>query len=173
MTSRGASRIRTAKRARIEPLAAEVLGQSRQTVKLLMAAGALILWIACVNIAGLCVARVLARRRELAIRQALGGGSWRLVRAVLSENLVLGSAGGTLGLALAAALQSALRVILPSDFPRLHEIGLSASGALFAIAVALAASLVAGLVPALRQLRVDPRDALSEDHRTGSAAREA
>jgi len=82
-------------RARIEPLAAEVLGQSRQTVKLLMAAGALILCIACVNIAGLCVARVLARRRELAVRQALGGGSWRLVRAVLSENLVLGAASGS------------------------------------------------------------------------------
>ena len=160
-------------RARIEPLAAEVLGQSRQTVKLLMAAGALILCIACVNIAGLCVARVLARRRELAIRQALGCGSWRLVRAVLSENLVLGAAGGTLGLALAAALQPALRVILPSDFPRVHEIALSASGAVFAIAVAFAASQVAGLVPALRQTRVDPRDALSEDHRTGSAAREA
>src|SRR5438034_11442302 len=99
-----------------------------------MAAGGLILCIACVNIAGVGVARGLARRRELAIRQALGGGSWRLARAVLSENLVLGLAGGALGLALAAALQPALRVILPSDFPRLHEIGLSASGALFAVA---------------------------------------
>ena len=160
-------------RARVEPLAAEVLGRSRQTVELLIAAGTMILCIACVNIAGLCVARVLARRRELAVRQALGGTAWRLVRAVLCENLVLGAAGGVLGLALAASLLPALRLIIPADFPRLQEIGLSSSGAVFAIAVAMATSLVAALVPAFRQTRFNPRDALSTDERTGSAAREA
>ncbi|HEV8261955.1 MAG TPA: ABC transporter permease, partial [Burkholderiales bacterium] len=120
-------------RARVEPLAAEVVGKSRQTVGLLVAAGLLILLIASVNIAGLCVARVLARRRELAIRQALGGGTWRLVRAVLSENLVLGAAGAMVGLALASGLFPVLRLIIPADFPRLHEIALTGSGAVFAV----------------------------------------
>src|SRR5262249_18892540 len=112
----------TEKKARVEPLAAEVVGRSAWTVQLIMAAGLIVMVVACINIAGLCVARVIARRPELAIRQALGGGRWRLMRAVLAENLVLGVIGGVAGLALAAVTIPVLRSILPADFPRLHEI---------------------------------------------------
>lgn len=155
-------------RARVEPLAAEVVGHSRSTVMIITAAGALVLLLALVNIAGLCIARVLARRRELAIRQALGGGAWRLIRAVLSENVIVGLVGAVAGLCLTAALLPLLRAILPADFPRLQEIGFSWAAAGFALAAALLTSATAGLLPALRQTGVDPREGLSEDSRTSS-----
>ncbi|RPJ59851.1 MAG: FtsX-like permease family protein, partial [Acidobacteria bacterium] len=154
----------------VEPLAQAVTDSSRSTVQLLLAAGALVLLIACVNVTGLCVARVLARRQELAIRQALGARSWRLVRAVLSENIVVGIVGGTVGLALAASLLPALRALMPPEFPRLHEIRLSPAAVGFALMGALAVSLVAGLLPALRQSRQDARTGLAEDDRTASGS---
>ena len=138
------------KRARVEPLSAEVVGRSVWTVQLILAAGLIVMVVACINIAGLCVARVIARRPELAIRQALGGGRWRLIRAVLAENLVLGILGGIAGLTLAAAMMPVLRAILPAEFPRLHEIRMDAGAAAYAVLVALLTSLVAGIVPAFR-----------------------
>ncbi len=156
--------------ARVEPLASEVVGRSRVTVDVIVIAGALVLLIACLNIAALSVARVLARRRELAIRQALGGSAWRLIRAVLSESLIVGGLGGLGGLALSLGLIPALRLILPADFPRLHEIGFSWAAAGFALTAALITSTVAGMVPALRQIGVDARDGLSEDNRMTSGA---
>jgi macrolide transport system ATP-binding/permease protein len=138
------------KRARIEPLNAEVVGKSAWTVQLILAAGLIVLVVACINIAGLCVARVIARQPELAIRQALGGGRWRLIRAVLSENLVLGAIGGVAGLSLAALSIPLFRAVLPADFPRLHEIRMDATASAFAVMAALATSLLAGLIPAFR-----------------------
>ena len=158
-------------RARLEPLNKEVVGKSNVTVAIIMAAGALVLLVACVNIAGLCVARVLARKRELAIRQALGSTAWRLIRTVLSESLIVGCAGGIAGLALTAALLPLLHAILPENFPRLHEIGFSVPAAGFAVIIAILTSVLAGLIPAIRQTNVDPRDGLSEDSRTGSGSR--
>jgi macrolide transport system ATP-binding/permease protein len=160
-------------RARIEPLSNEVVGKSNVTVGIIVAAGALVLLVACVNIAGLCVARVLSRKREIAIRQALGGTAWRVIRAVLSESLIVGCAGGLAGLALAGVLFPVLSLVLPADFPRLQEIHFSAAAAVFAVSSALLTSTLAGLVPAFRQIGVDPRHGLSEDSRTGSGSRNA
>lgn len=160
-------------RSRVTPLEEEVVGGSRQTVLLLVAAGGLVLLIACANIAGLCVARGLARRREVAIRQALGARSGRLVRALIAENLLLGAAGGMAGLALAAAGMPLLRTMLPSDFPRLHAVHFSIAVAGFALLSAVATAVVAGLLPALRQTRLDPREALQEEPRGASAGRAA
>jgi predicted permease len=160
-------------RARVTPLEEEVVGGSRQTVLLLIAAGGLVLLIACANIAGLCVARGLARRREVAIRQALGARAGRLVRALVAENLLLGVAGGVAGLALAAAGVPLLTTLLPEDFPRLHAIHLSAAVAAFALLSAIATAVAAGLLPALRQTRLDPREALQEEPRGASPSRAA
>lgn len=160
-------------KARVEPLATEVVGGSRRTIGIIAAAGAVVLLIAMINIAGLCIARVLARRRELSIRQALGGGAWRLVRTVLAENVILGIVGGAFGLALAAALLPVLRAILPVDFPRLQDIGFTWLAAGFAFVSALATSIVAGLVPALRQIRLDPNDSLNHDNRSATLTRGA
>ena len=161
------------KRARLEPLSEEVVGKSRSAVLIIMAAGALVLLLASINVAGLSVARVLTRRRELAIRRALGGGAWRITRAVLSESLVLGALAGSLGLAVAAALLPALRVILPTDFPRVQEIVFRWPDAAFALAAGLATSALAGLVAVIREMRADPGEGLTEDARTATASRRA
>src|SRR5262245_62034758 len=110
------------KRARIEPLASEVVGQSAWTVQLITAVGMIVMLVARINIARLCVARAMARWSELAIRQALVAGRWRLIRTVLAENLVLGVLGGVAGMALAALTVPVFRSILPAHFPRIHEI---------------------------------------------------
>jgi macrolide transport system ATP-binding/permease protein len=140
---------------RMEPLLNEVTGRSRQVIWLLMAAGGLVLLVACANIAGLCVARAVARRKELALRYALGANRWQLVRVGLAENLLIGVAGAILGLLLAGAGLPLLRQLLPADFPRAHEIGLTASAAFFATAVALATVLLAGLLPAGRNTTLE------------------
>jgi predicted permease len=135
---------------RMEPLLGEVTGASRQVIWLLMAAGGLVMLVACANIAGLCVARAVARRKELALRHALGANRWQLLRVGLAENLLIGIAGATLGLLFAGLGLPLLRQLLPADFPRAHEIGLTSVAAIFATGVALATVLLAGLLPAGR-----------------------
>jgi predicted permease len=158
------------KHARIEPLSAEVVGNSRSAVLIIVAAGALVLLLSTINIAGLSIARVLTRRRELAIRRALGGGDWRITRAVLSENLILGVLAGVAGLTMFAALLPVLRVALPADFPRLHEIVFRWQDAAFAVAAGLGSSVAAALLAVLREARSDPGKTLAEDSRTGSTS---
>lgn len=131
---------------RIEPLLGEVTGRSSQVVWLLTAAGGLVLLVAGANIAGLSVARAVARRRELSLRRALGANRWQLLRVGLAENLVIGAAGALLGLLLAWIGLPLLRELLPEDFPRAHEIALTERGALFATVIALATVVIAGLL---------------------------
>jgi putative ABC transport system permease protein len=131
---------------RMEPLLSEVTGRSSQVVWLLVAAGGLVLLVACANIAGLSVARAVARRRELSLRRALGANRWQLVRVGLAENLLIGVIGALLGLALAGIGLPLLRQLLPADFPRAHEIALTVKGALFAVSIALGTVLIAGLL---------------------------
>ncbi len=158
---------------RVTRLDEEVVGGSRQTVLLLIAAGGLVLLIACANIAGLCIARGLARRREVAIRQALGARVGRLVRGLIAENLLLGIAGGIAGLLLAAAGVPLLKTMLPADFPRLHAVQLNPLVAAFALLSATVTAVVAGLLPSARQTRLDPREALQEEPRGASAGHAA
>lgn len=132
--------------ARMEPLQSEVTGGSRQVIWLLVGAGALVVLVACANLAGLCVARLVSRRKELGLRRALGATRWHLLRVGLAENLIVGAAGAALGLLLAGAGLPVLRHLLPADFPRAHAIALTGRGALFAAAVALVTVLVAGLI---------------------------
>ena len=131
---------------RMEPLLNEVTGRSRDVIWLLAAAGALVLLIACANIAGLSVARAVARRQELGLRRALGASRWQLARVGLTENVIVGLAGAAVGLAIAAAGLPVLRHLLPADFPRAHEVGLTFAGAAFAVASALVTVVSAGLL---------------------------
>jgi predicted permease len=133
---------------RLEPLSSEVTGRSSQVVWLLAGAGGLVLLVACANIAGLSVARAVARRRELSMRRALGASRWQVLRVGLAENLLIGVAGGALGLLLARIGLPLLRQLLPVDFPRAHEIALTPGGAAFAVGIALGTVLVAGLMAA-------------------------
>lgn len=132
--------------ASVAPLRDEIAGRSKDVVFLLAAAAMLVMLIACANVAGLVIARTLARRDELAIRHALGAGKWQLLRVGLTENLLLGIFGALIGLSFAAASLPLLRTLLPANFPRLHEVALTPRAAAFSIALAMLTALIAGLI---------------------------
>jgi putative ABC transport system permease protein len=128
-----------------------------------LAAVGLLLATATANVAGLQLARSASRRREIAIRSALGAGSRRLARQLLIENLLLGLMGGTVGLLAAFWLHRVLPALLPADFPRAADVTLDVRVAAFAIAVSIASSIAFGLLPATQARSVNLVEALTED----------
>ena len=148
----------------VTPLLDFVFGPARQTLWLLMAAVALVLLIARGNVAGLVFARAASRRRELAVRAALGASRGVLVRQLLAESALIAFAGGLLGVAGAAAVLETLVALSPADIPRLNDAGIDWPVALFALATALVATSLVGLVPALRASRTS----LVDDMKNGS-----
>jgi len=163
--------------ARLVPLASEVIwDEMRMALWMCAIVGVLVLMIACVNIANLLVARGMARRRELAVRAALGAGRGRLVRQYLAENLVLAVAGGAVGLLIArfgiAGIGAALAANEPGRVPRLQEYlaaGLDARVMLFALAASIGAVLFFSLLPALQTTRGVLQEGLQENARGGGA----
>ena len=145
------------------PLMQALTGEVRPAILVLLAAVLLLLITATANVASLQLARATSRRRELAIRAALGAARGRLVRQTLVENLLLGVLGGAAGLALAAMMHRALPAILPVDFPRLDDLAFDVRIQAFAIAVSIAAGLGCGLLPALQIARQALVPALVED----------
>jgi putative ABC transport system permease protein len=137
----------------------------RPAILVFLAAVGLMLVTAIGNIAGIQLARGAARRREMAVRAALGAGSWRLVRQALAENLVIGAAGGLGGLLLASLLHRVLPSLLPPTFPRLNDVTVNLLVAAFALGLALLASVVTGMLPALQARRVRVAESLAEDGR--------
>ena len=145
------------------PLLHALTREVRPAILIMLAAVVLLLVTATANAASLQLARASARRRELAIRTALGAGRGRLVRQTLVENLLLGLLGGVAGLALAALMHRALPAILPADFPRIDDLAFDLRIQAFAIAVSIAAGLGCGVLPALHVWRSDVVPALVED----------
>jgi putative ABC transport system permease protein len=148
--------------ARVIPLRDEWLGQARRPLLALLAAVALVLLIACFNVANLMLARATARRRLLAIRAALGAGRARLLREQLAESTLLALLGGALGVILALWGVRALVPLLPAALPRREDIAVDGSVLLFACAVSLLSGSVLGLLPALEITRRDLSGALKE-----------
>lgn len=145
------------------PLLDSLTAEVRPALLLLLAAVGLLLATATANVAGLQLARATARRRELALRSALGAGRGRLALLLLIESALVGGAGGVAGLALAAAAQRALPALLPPEFPRIAEIALDLRVAAFAAALALVTGILFGLAPALFAGRLRLAPALAED----------
>jgi putative ABC transport system permease protein len=134
---------------RLLPLAESLVAGVRTALWVLLGAVFLVFLIACVNVANLMLVRSSGRARELAVRSALGAGRGRLARQLLTEALVLGLAGGALGVALAVAGMKALRAWLPADLPRVTEVGIDGRVLVFSLLASLAATLVFGVGPAL------------------------
>ncbi len=138
----------------ITPLASHLFGDARPALWLLLAATAMLLLIAAANIANLSLARATARRREFAVRAALGAGRGRLMRQLLTESFLLALAGGVGGVALAHWLIKLLVRVAPADIPRIEDVSLNGAVLLFSLSVTLLTALMCGLVPAFTSSRV-------------------
>jgi putative ABC transport system permease protein len=154
--------------ASIAPLAERLTGRVRPVLLVLFGATALVLVIACVNVASLLLAQAPARRRELAVRTALGATGGRLLRQLLAESVVIGVAGGALGYLLAAAAVRTVGAMVPAELFRGETVSMDATVATFAALVALLASVGFGLAPAWTGVRTDVQAALRDGGKTSS-----
>jgi putative ABC transport system permease protein len=156
-------------RAVVRPLAEDTVEQARPLLRMLFWAVAVVLFIACANLAGLLLVRVIRRRREIAVRLALGASAAAIVRQTLIETLALSVSGGAFGLLLAAAVLRIGVNLLPETLPRISSIGLDWQVVSFALAAAVLTGIVCGLVPAFAAARTGVNETLKEGGRTGSA----
>ncbi|HKN69097.1 MAG TPA: ABC transporter permease [Gemmatimonadaceae bacterium] len=148
----------------------EIAGVFRPGLFALLGASALLLVIACLNVANLLLARATTRRREVAVRAAIGASRGRLVRLFFTESLVLAALGATVGLGVAVVSVRALLAWSPIEIPRADGIGVSAAIFGFAIVIALLTAVVFGLAPALSMSRANLSDALSEGAKGSSSS---
>ncbi|HTU44329.1 MAG TPA: ABC transporter permease [Bryobacteraceae bacterium] len=158
--------------AAVVPLADAMVGDVRTALLTLLGAVGLLLLVACANVAGLLLARTSARRKELAVRAALGAGRGRLIQQFLAESLALSFMGGVLGILIASWAVKALPAILPTNLPRQQGIAINVSVLLFALAATVAVAFLLGLFAAWRAGGEDLLEALGAGSRTyaGSGA---
>jgi predicted permease len=154
-----------------QPFLDHVVGDLGQTVTILFGATGILLLIACINVVNLLLSRVTIRAREMAVRDALGAGRWRIVRQLLTESVVLALIGGTIGLAIGAAGIRVLLRMAPSDLPRLDAVPIDVRVALFSVTVTVLAGILVGLVPALRLASLSLRSLMNEEGRSVASGR--
>ena len=155
--------------ALVTPLQEDTVAQARPLVRTLFLAVMVVLLIVCANLAGLLLVRAIRRRREIAVRLALGARAATLLRQAIVESMVLSIAGGAIGLALAAGALRAGVSQLPQTLPRISEIGLDWRVMLFALGLALLTGLLCGLAPAFAAIRTSVNEALKDGGRTGTS----
>jgi predicted permease len=145
----------------------QVVGDVRRTLLVLLGSVALVLLIACANVANLLLTRAAGRRREMAVRGALGAGWQRIARQLLTESLVLAAMGGAAGIALAIGGLWAMRAINPGNIPRFSEIGVSGPVLLFTCLISLTTGVLFGLAPVWSAMKLDLSAALKSGGRSG------
>ncbi len=160
--------------ARVMPMKSLGDEQARPAMLIVVATVAIVLLLACANVANLLLTRGAARHRELAVRAALGASRRRIVRQLLVENLLLASGGAVAGTALALAALEALRASLPelvlSTVPNIGTLGIDRTTLGFTLVLSLVTSLIFGAVPALRGSRLFLQDGLKESASAGGSA---
>jgi putative ABC transport system permease protein len=152
-------------------LAAELVGEVRQSLLVLLGAVGLLLLIACANVANLLLARGSSRQKEIAIRIALGATRGQIARELMGESVVLGLAGGILGAMLARLAISLLKYFGPAAIPRLEFVTMDWRVLLFVLAISLASGVLFGLAPALAASRADLSATMAEGGRGGTSSR--
>lgn len=155
--------------AAVTPLTDATVAEAKPLVRTLFLAVTVVLFIACANLAGLLLVRVIRRRREISVRLALGASTVAVLRQSLIEAMLLSIGGGLLGLALAAvALRAGLR-FLPETLPRISAIGLDWRVVSFALLLAFFTGILCGVIPAVASARTSVNEALKEGGRTGTS----
>jgi putative ABC transport system permease protein len=155
----------------VVPMKEDLLGKTRVALLVLMAASGCVLLIACANLASLLLARAVARKREMAVRAALGAGRARLVRQMITEATMLALAGGSLGLLLALAGMKILARLVPNGLPDTAQPQLDPRLLLFTLALSLLTGLIFSVGPAIQAARASVNDALKQGGRSGSDTR--
>jgi len=151
----------------VVPIRDELLGKLRLAVLVLMGAAGCVLLIACANLASLLLARAVARRREMAVRSALGAGRGRLVLQMITEGLLLSFMGGAIGLALARLGMTVLEKLVPSGFVAGNAVHLDGTLLAFTLGLSLLTGLLFSIVPAIQTSRTSLNDALRQGGRGG------
>jgi putative ABC transport system permease protein len=154
--------------ALVVPAEVELLGGARGSLIALSGAAACVLLIACANVANLLLVRAAGRRREMAVRRAIGASRRRLIGQMLTESMLLACVSGAVGLLLAAWAAKALMLMVPATFPGSIDIALDVRVLGFAAAVSLSTGVVFGLLPALQSSRADLAHEIKEGGRTGT-----
>lgn len=145
----------------------QVVGDVRRALLVLLGSVALVLLIACANVANLLLARAAGREKEVAIRTALGAGWQRIARQLLTESVLLGLLGGAAGLLVARISLSVVRTMNPGNIPRLEDIRINGEVLAFTFAISLATGVLFGLAPVWRAIKVDLNSSLKSGGRSG------